>query len=91
LETVEIMHTGQAIIENHAGFTKAARSSTNGGIGGWVTRVFGCWHMDMSRPFSSEGQTYRTCVACGARRQFNLRRWEMQGDFYYGLAPRRQS
>jgi hypothetical protein len=24
-------------------------------------------------------------LSCGARRQFNLGRWEMQGDFYYRL------
>ena len=58
--------------------------------GGWLARVFGCWHKEMSRPFTDQGQTYRTCLDCGARRQFNLRRWEMQGDFYYGL-PSRQT
>jgi len=52
---------------------------------GWFTRLFGCWHKEMSRPFTDQGQTYRSCLDCGARRQFNLRRWEMQGDFYYGL------
>ncbi len=54
-------------------------------IGGWITRLFGCRHREMSRPFSSQGQTYRSCLSCGARRQFNLGRWEMQGDFYYRL------
>jgi hypothetical protein len=59
-------------------------------VGGWFTRMFGCWHKEMSRPFTDRGQTYRSCLDCGARRQFNLRRWEMQGDFYYGM-PVRQS
>jgi hypothetical protein len=59
-------------------------------FGGWFTRVFGCWHKEMSRPFTHQGQTYRMCLDCGARRQFNLRRWEMQGDFYFGL-PTSQS
>jgi len=57
--------------------------------GSWFARVFGCWHKEMSRPFTDQGQTYRTCLECGAQRQFNLRRWEMQGDFYYGLPSRR--
>jgi hypothetical protein len=39
----------------------------------------------MSRPFSSDGQAYRACLSCGARRQFNTRSWKTQGDFYYGL------
>jgi hypothetical protein len=77
------MQTQQAIIENKA---KLIQNNPSGGaIGRWVTRLFGCWHREMSRPFSSQGQTYRTCLSCGARRQFNLRRWEMQGDFYYRL------
>lgn len=56
-----------------------------GRIGGGLNRLFGCWHSEMSRPFSSEGQSYRVCLSCGARRQFNTRNWETQGDFYYGL------
>ncbi len=56
---------------------------SGGGAAQWITRLFGCWHREMSRPFSSQGQTYRSCLNCGARRQFNLRRWEMQGKFYY--------
>ena len=46
-------------------------------------RVFGCWHVDMSLPFSRDNETYRTCVACGARRRFDLEQWAMVGPFYY--------
>jgi hypothetical protein len=59
-----------------------------GRIGGGLNRLFGCWHSEMSRPFSSEGQTYRACVNCGARRQFNIASWETQGSFYH--VPRRR-
>ncbi|MDX6611246.1 MAG: hypothetical protein QOD75_432 [Blastocatellia bacterium] len=55
-------------------------------LGIWLTRVLGCWHTEMSRPVSIQGQTYRTCLDCGAQRQFNTRNWEMQGDFYYRRA-----
>jgi hypothetical protein len=61
-----------------------------GRIGGRLNRLFGCWHSEMSRPFSSDGQTYRTCVSCGARRQFNIRSWETEGGFYYGPPARKQ-
>jgi len=54
-----------------------------GKISNFVTRVFGCWHGDLSRPFSREGRAYRTCLSCGAQRQFNLGNWEMQGKFFY--------
>lgn len=52
---------------------------------GWLSRVFGCWHTELSRPFSSQGQTYRVCLGCGARREFDPRTWKMQGKFYYNL------
>ena len=48
-----------------------------------ATRIFGCWHVNMSRPFSRGNESYRTCVACGARRSFDLEQWEMVGSFYY--------
>jgi hypothetical protein len=55
-------------------------------IGTWLTRILGCWHTEMSRPLSIGGQTYRTCLDCGAQRQFNTGNWEMQGNFYYRRA-----
>jgi hypothetical protein len=61
-------------------------SSVTAKIGDWVARVFGCWHSEMSRPFSHQGQAYRVCVNCGAHRQFNLKNWKMQGQFYYQRA-----
>ena len=53
-----------------------------------AARTFGCWHVNMSRPFSRGNETYRACVSCGARRRFDLERWEMVGSFYY---PERKS
>jgi hypothetical protein len=77
------MQTQQAIIEHHSYVT--GNNSSGGAIGDLITRLLGCRHKEMSRPFSSQGQTYRSCLACGARRQFNLGRWKMQGGFYYRL------
>jgi hypothetical protein len=56
----------------------------SGRIGTLMARVFGCRHAEMSRPFSRDGRAYRSCLSCGAQRQFNLGRWEMTGSFYYG-------
>jgi len=53
-----------------------------------TARIFGCWHRNMSRPFSRGSETYRTCVACDARRRFDTEQWEMVGPFYY---PERKS
>lgn len=58
-------------------------SSLTARIGDLVARVFGCWHTQMSRPFSNQGHAYRVCLNCGAQRRFNLGNWEMQGEYYY--------
>jgi hypothetical protein len=80
------MQTATAIIHNHG---QINAFSGNVAAPGWLARLFGCRHKEMSRPFSLKGQAYRSCVDCGARRQFNLDRWEMQGDYYYGLPANR--
>ena len=51
--------------------------------GGLTGLLFGCWHLKMSRPFTCHSETYRSCLECGAHRQFNLERWEMQGPYYF--------
>ena len=48
----------------------------------WLTRVFGCWHKKMSPPYTGDGVTYRACMNCGARRQFDAGR---------GRDPRRRT
>ncbi len=57
--------------------------SVSGTVKGWLNRLIGCWHTEMSRPFSTDGKAYRVCLNCGAHRHFNLKNWKMQGDFYY--------
>jgi len=48
-----------------------------------VKRVFGCWHLKLSLPFTRGDETYQTCISCGARRRFDLDRWASVGGFYY--------
>lgn len=76
------MQAGELTIEN-SNIGQINMSSLTGKVGNIVARVFGCWHAELSRPFSREGRAYRTCLSCGAQRQFNLGNWEMQGNFYY--------
>ena len=45
--------------------------------------LFGCWHLKMSRPFTRNSETYRSCLECGARRKFNLESWKMHGPYYF--------
>lgn len=49
----------------------------------WLTRLFGCWHKKMSPPYTGDGATYRTCMNCGARRQFDAGRGRMTGPYYH--------
>lgn len=52
----------------------------------WLTRIFGCWHREMSRPFTLQSESYRVCLECGAHRHFDTQTWEMTGPFYYESA-----
>ncbi|MBD0325326.1 MAG: hypothetical protein ICV68_02790 [Pyrinomonadaceae bacterium] len=52
----------------------------------WLTRIFGCWHQEMSRPFTLGAKSYRVCLECGAHRRFDAQRWEMTGPYYYEAA-----
>jgi len=45
--------------------------------------LVGCWHRNLSRPFTREGETYRACLNCGARRRFDLIDWRMGGPFFF--------
>ena len=53
-------------------------------IARWLRGRFRCQHWEMSRPFTRDGETYRACLSCGARRPFNLKAWKTKGGFYYG-------
>ena len=50
---------------------------------GFLAKFFGCEHRNVSRPFISNKVSYRTCLQCGARKQFNNETFETFGDFYY--------
>lgn len=52
----------------------------------WLTRVFGCWHQEMSRPFTLRAKSYQVCLECGAHRRFNPQTWELTGPYYYEQA-----
>ena len=50
---------------------------------GIFAKLFGCEHKNISRPFTTGGTSYRTCLSCGARKQFNSETLETFGSFYY--------
>jgi hypothetical protein len=89
-QEVKVMQANQLTIKSYPSIAPVPGSLMSENlhmtVKGWLCRLIGCWHLELSRPFSSEGKGYRVCLNCGAQRQFNLKSWEMQGDFYYRRA-----
>ena len=50
---------------------------------GLFSKVFGCWHKRLSRPVTRDRVTFRSCIECGARRRFDMERYQTMGPFYY--------
>ena len=55
----------------------------NGEKVGLFSKIFGCGHQDLSRPFSQGKFGYRVCLRCGARKPFNAETLETYGSFYF--------
>ena len=59
---------------------------TNGSFGepiGILGKLFGCWHKELTKPITSRRSTYRACLECGARREFDTNEFRSTGPFYY--------
>ena len=50
---------------------------------GFLGKLFGCWHKDLSRPFADLRGSYRACTDCGARKRFDIASFKTLGTFYY--------
>jgi len=50
---------------------------------GLLGKLFGCWHKDLSRPFTDIRGSYRVCTDCGARKVFDTKSFKTLGTFYY--------
>ncbi len=50
---------------------------------GFFGQMFGCWHKRLTRPFTTRRTSYRACLECGARRQFDPETLKTSGPFYY--------
>ncbi len=48
----------------------------------FLATLFGCRHRRMSWPITRDGQTYRACLKCGVRRNFDTETWKTFGSFY---------
>ncbi len=50
---------------------------------GIMGKIFGCWHKELSRPFTSQNSSYRACLHCGAKKRFDTETLKTVGPFYY--------
>ncbi len=50
---------------------------------GLIGKLFGCWHKNLTRPFTIGNASYRSCLHCGARKQFDTQTLETFGSFHY--------
>jgi len=75
----------QAVLEqNHiAELDKIQIENAFGAKIGLVGKLFGCWHKQLSRPFTNNKSSYRTCLRCGARKRFDAQNLKTFGPFYY--------
>jgi hypothetical protein len=73
----------EEVIQQRGEILSLASANVLEKIGIALARVFGCRHRQMSLPFTRGSLTYRTCVACGARRDFDLDQRVMIGPYYY--------
>ena len=75
----------QAILEQNY-IAKQINDKTESQFGekiGIFAALFGCWHQNLSRPFTNGKESYRTCLHCGARQKFDAEQMKTTKSFYY--------
>ena len=50
---------------------------------GIMGKIFGCWHKQLSRPFTNQKSSYRACLNCGALKHFDTETLKTYGAFHY--------
>ena len=47
-----------------------------------MTRIFGCWHPRVSKLMTIDNVTFRCCLKCGMRKNYDPETFESRGAFY---------
>lgn len=50
---------------------------------GFFASLFGCWHKRLTRPFTTNKDTYMACLECGARKKVDPQNFKASRAFYY--------
>lgn len=75
----------QAVLEQNY-IAKKVNNKAEGVFGakiGIFASLFGCWHKQLSRPFTHGKESYRACLHCGARQKFDAEKMKTTRKFYY--------
>lgn len=78
-----LLNKVQKLIQKSDEPTKDFNSFSHGGKVSLMAKLFGCRHGNIGRPFTNGETAYRSCLNCGARRQFNPDTMETYGNFYF--------
>jgi hypothetical protein len=75
----------QLILEQGLAAEKGRKRETDpfGRKIGLIASLFGCWHKRLTRPFTSNMDSYMACIECGARRKFDTENFKTSRAFYY--------
>ena len=80
MRTAILLNQFQRLINNQDGNINTLIFGRKMGL---MSKLFGCWHKNISRPFSQGKIAYRNCLDCGARRQFNPETLKTFGQFHF--------
>jgi hypothetical protein len=83
MANVLLINKFQSLVQKKRKLTKEIDPFVFGQKAGLIAKLFGCWHDNLSRPFTQNKTSYRSCLQCGARRQFNPETLETYGNFYF--------
>jgi len=83
MTTAVLMNKFQKLINKRTEQNKNINKLIFGQKMGLISKLFGCWHENLSRPFNYGKTAYRSCLQCGARKQFNPDTFKTVGNFYF--------
>ena len=72
-----------SLLERNTRTAEAVKDYEFGTEVGLIASLFGCWHKDLSRPFTHGNSSYVTCLNCGARKHFDPNKMKTYGVFHY--------
>lgn len=80
--TIALLNSFQRQIKKEKGQVKTDIDRVFGRKLGLIERIVGCPHQNIGCPFAQENVSYRGCLDCRDRRQFNADTFETYGSFY---------